>query len=214
MVGILRRAAASWALATLVGRGRLPASTMIPRYAPCRRSWIKTRHAHSKRYNAAAQDRIGGADRQSGALGGPLSACRPRPIASSNWNRRPGRRLQGLKLTDPTTPIRCASILLSAYAENVYDPVGISAAVKSDGRGARRTKAADLLPISVCSSAEVFCNIVRTASDLAISSLTQAYRAEHHAGVCRGRAFLPPRVLSTALRAHGDYPQALALIRR
>jgi diguanylate cyclase (GGDEF)-like protein len=99
--------------------------------------------------------------------------------------------------------------LLSAYAENIYDPAGLDAALKSVA-GAR----AALVPGSLADTCLLITGgllqyrLDRT--DLAISSLTQAYRASTAPEFAAPR-ILSAAVLSMAMRRAGDYPQALAL---
>jgi diguanylate cyclase (GGDEF)-like protein len=99
--------------------------------------------------------------------------------------------------------------LLSAYAENVYDPVGLDAAVKSID-GARHALAAGSVADTCLLITRGLLQYRQDRADLAINSLTQAYRAS------TAPEFAAPRimaagVLSTAMRSAGDYPQALAL---
>jgi diguanylate cyclase (GGDEF)-like protein len=99
--------------------------------------------------------------------------------------------------------------LLSAYAENVYDTAGMAAAGKTidDARAAQ-------VPGSLADTCLLITRGLlqyrQDRPDLAIGSLTQAYRASAAPG------FAAPRinsagVLSTVMRSMGDYPQALAL---
>jgi diguanylate cyclase (GGDEF)-like protein len=99
--------------------------------------------------------------------------------------------------------------LLSAYAENVYDPVGLDAAVKSIDE-ARHALAAGSVADTCLLISRGLLQYRQDRADLAINSLTQAYRAS------TAPEFAAPRimaagVLSTAMRSAGDYPQALAL---
>jgi diguanylate cyclase (GGDEF)-like protein len=99
--------------------------------------------------------------------------------------------------------------LLSAYAENVYDTAGMAAAAKTidDARAAQ-------VPGSLADTCLLITRGLlqyrQDRPDLAIGSLTQAYRAS------AAPEFSAPRinsagVLSTVMRSMGDYPQALAL---
>jgi diguanylate cyclase (GGDEF)-like protein len=99
--------------------------------------------------------------------------------------------------------------LLSAYAENVYDTAGMAAAGKTidDARAAQ-------VPGSLADTCLLITRGLlqyrQDRPDLAIGSLTQAYRAS------AAPEFAAPRinsagVLSTVMRSMGDYPQALAL---
>jgi len=99
--------------------------------------------------------------------------------------------------------------LLSTYAENIYDAAGLDAAVKSID-GARTALAAGSLADTCLLVTRGLLQYRQDRTDLAISSLTQAY----HAGT--SPEFAAPRtlaaaVLSTVMRSTGDYTQALAL---
>jgi diguanylate cyclase (GGDEF)-like protein len=99
--------------------------------------------------------------------------------------------------------------LLLSYAENVYDPARLEAALKTldDAR-------TSLPPGSLADTCLLITRGIvqyrQDRADLAISSLTQAYHAS------TAPEFAVPRiisagVLSTVMRITGDYPQALAL---
>ena len=99
--------------------------------------------------------------------------------------------------------------LLSAYAENIYDPVGLGAAVKSVD-GARAALTPGSLADTCLLITRGLLQYRQDRIDLAISSLTQAYRASTAPEFATPR-ILSAAVLSTAMRSAGDYPQALAL---
>ena len=99
--------------------------------------------------------------------------------------------------------------LLSAYAVNVYDASGLDAALHSI-ESARAGLAAGSLADTCLLITLGELQYRQDRHDLAISSLTQAYRAS------TAPEFAVPRivaaaVLSTVMRSMGDYPQALAL---
>jgi diguanylate cyclase (GGDEF)-like protein len=115
---------------------------------------------------------------------------------------------KGLKLaTDNTDPVRI--MLLSLYAENVYDQAGIAAAVKTteEAQAVQRR-----------GSVEDICLLIgrgllqyrEDRQDLAIGSLTQAYRSSTTPEFAEPHV-LAAGVLATVLRGMGDYQQALAL---
>ncbi len=116
--------------------------------------------------------------------------------------------LKGLKLaTLASDPVHLD--LLSAYAVNVYDAAGLDAAVHSV-EGARAGLAAGSLADTCLLITLGELQYRQDRHDLAISSLTQAYRAS------TAPEFAAPRivsaaVLSTVMRSMGDYTQALAL---
>src|SRR5579872_4033783 len=100
---------------------------------------------------------------------------------------------KGLKYaTDNTDPVRI--MLLSLYAENVYDQAGIAAAVKVTE---------DAQAVQKRGSLEDICLLIgrgllqyrQDREDLAIGSLTQAYRSS------TTPAFVEPHVLSAAVLA-------------
>ncbi|MGC1520785.1 MAG: diguanylate cyclase [Steroidobacteraceae bacterium] len=99
--------------------------------------------------------------------------------------------------------------LLSAYAVNVYDAAGLDAALHSI-ESARAGLAAGSLADTCLLITLGELQYRQDRHDLAISSLTQAYRAS------TAPEFAAPRMiaaaaLSTVMRSMGDYPQALAL---
>ncbi len=99
--------------------------------------------------------------------------------------------------------------LLAADAENVYDEAGIAAAVK-EIEAARTAQAPD--------SRAAICLLItrgllehrQDRADLAIVTLTQAYRASAGPTLTEPHA-LSAAVLSVVMRSMGDYAQALAL---
>ncbi len=99
--------------------------------------------------------------------------------------------------------------LLSAYAENIYDPAGIGAALKSVD-GARAALAPGSLADTCLLITRGLLQYRQDRTDLAISSLTQAYRASTAPEFAAPR-ILSAGVLSMVMRSAGDYPQALAL---
>jgi diguanylate cyclase (GGDEF)-like protein len=115
---------------------------------------------------------------------------------------------KGLKYaTDNTDPVRI--MLLSLYAENVYDQAGIAAAVKTTEEAQAAQKRGSLEDICLLIGRGLL-QYRGDREDLAIASLTQAYRSS------TAEAFAEPHilaagVLATVLRGMGDYPQALAL---
>ncbi len=115
---------------------------------------------------------------------------------------------KGLKFaTDNTDPVRVN--LLSTYAENVYDEAGITAAEKATEEAQAAQTRGSLADICLLIGRGLL-QYREDRQDLAIGSLTQAYRSS------TTPAFEEPRilaagVLSTVLRGMGDYPQALAL---
>jgi diguanylate cyclase (GGDEF)-like protein len=115
---------------------------------------------------------------------------------------------KGLKyVSDNTDPIRVS--LLSTYAENVYDEAAIAAAEKITEEAQAAQTRGSLADICLLIGRGLL-QYREDREDLAIGSLTQAYRSS------TAPAFAEPRilaagVLSTVLRGMGDYPQALAL---
>ena len=99
--------------------------------------------------------------------------------------------------------------LLSTYAENVYDAAGLDAAVKSID-GARTALAAGSLADTCLLVTRGLLQYRQDRTDLAISSLTQAYRTSTAPEFAAPR-MLSAAVLSTVMRSTGDYTQALAL---
>jgi diguanylate cyclase (GGDEF)-like protein len=115
---------------------------------------------------------------------------------------------KGLKFApDNTDPVRI--MLLFVYSENVYDQAGIAAAVKVTE---------DAQAVQKRGSLEDICLLIgrgllqyrEDREDLAISSLTQAYRSSTTPAFAEPH-ILAAGVLATVLRGMGDYTQALAL---
>jgi diguanylate cyclase (GGDEF)-like protein len=99
--------------------------------------------------------------------------------------------------------------LLSTYAENVYDVAGMDAALKTIDQ-ARASQAPGSLADTCLLITRGVLQRRQDRADLAIGSLTQAYRAS------TAREFAQARInsaaeLSTVMRGMGDYAQALAL---
>jgi diguanylate cyclase (GGDEF)-like protein len=99
--------------------------------------------------------------------------------------------------------------LLSTYAENVYDVAGMDAALKTIDE-ARASQAPGSLADTCLLITRGVLQRRQDRTDLAIGSLTQAYRAS------TGPEFAEARInsaaeLSTVMRGMGDYTQALAL---
>lgn len=99
--------------------------------------------------------------------------------------------------------------LLSAYAENVYDPEGMDAAIKSIEE-ARALQVGGSLADTCLLITRGLLQYRQDRSDLAIGSLTQAYRASTAPEFAAARNEAAAG-LSTAMRSAGDYTQALAL---
>src|SRR3954468_24940632 len=115
---------------------------------------------------------------------------------------------EGLKLvSDPRAPVHIA--LFSTNAENVYDAAGIALAKQS----VETARAA-----GVAGPAADICLLITLGTlqfredraDLAVPTLTHAYRASDAAGHIEQR-MLAASALSTVMRDLGDYRQALAL---
>jgi diguanylate cyclase (GGDEF)-like protein len=115
---------------------------------------------------------------------------------------------KGLKLApDNTDPVRI--MLLSLYAENVYDQAGIAAAVKVTEEAQAVQKRGSLEDICLLIGRGLL-QYREDREDLAISSLTQAYRSSTTPAFAEPHV-LAAGVLATVLRGMGDYSQALAL---
>jgi diguanylate cyclase (GGDEF)-like protein len=115
---------------------------------------------------------------------------------------------KGLKYaTDNTDPVRI--MLLSLYAENVYDQAGIAAAVKTTEEAQVVQKRGSLEDICLLIGRGLL-QYREDREDLAIGSLTQAYRSSTTPALAEPHV-LAAGVLATVLRGMGDYPQALAL---
>ena len=99
--------------------------------------------------------------------------------------------------------------LLSAYAENVYDKAGIGNAIKTI-----ETARAAQTPGSIADTCLLITlgrlQFRQARADLAIVSLTQAYRASMAPTLAEQRV-LSAGALSPVMRSMGDYTQALAL---
>ena len=95
------------------------------------------------------------------------------------------------------------------YATAANDPVGLDAAVKSID-GARHALAAGSVADTCLLITRGLLQYRQDRADLAINSLTQAYRASTAPDFAAPR-IMAAGVLSTAMRSAGDYPQALAL---
>jgi diguanylate cyclase (GGDEF)-like protein len=115
---------------------------------------------------------------------------------------------EGMKLVpDEREPVRLA--LFSIDAENVYDAEGIAAAkrtvesVRASGVGGPEAERCLLLTLGTLQFRE-------NRSDLAVVTLTQAYRASDAAGNLELRS-LAASELASVMRELGDYRQALAL---
>ena len=115
---------------------------------------------------------------------------------------------KGLKFApDNTDPVRI--MLLSVYAENVYDQAGIAAAVKVTEEAQAVQKRGSLEDICLLIGRGLL-QYREDREDLAISSLTQAYRSSTTPAFAEPH-ILAAGVLATVLRGMGDYSQALAL---
>jgi diguanylate cyclase (GGDEF)-like protein len=115
---------------------------------------------------------------------------------------------KGLKFApDNTDPVRI--MLLSVYAENVYDQAGIAAAVKVTEEAQAVQKRGSLEDICLLIGRGLL-QYREDREDLAISSLTQAYRSSTTPAFAEPH-ILAAGVLATVLRGMGDYTQALAL---
>jgi diguanylate cyclase (GGDEF)-like protein len=115
---------------------------------------------------------------------------------------------KGLKFaTDNIDPVRI--MLLSVYAENVYDQAGITAAVKATEEAQAVQKRGTIEDICLLIGRGLL-QYREDREDLAIGSLTQAYRSSTTPAFAEPHV-LAAGVLATVLRGMGDYPQALAL---
>ena len=115
---------------------------------------------------------------------------------------------KGLKVApDNTDPVRI--MLLSLYAENVYDQAGIAAAVKTTEEAQAVQKRGSLEDICLL-IARGLLQYREDRQDLAIGSLSQAYRSSTTPAFAEPHV-LAAGVLATVLRGMGDYPQALTL---
>ncbi len=115
---------------------------------------------------------------------------------------------KGLKLApDNTDPVRI--MLLSLYSESVYDQAGIAAAVKVTEEAQAVQKRGSLEDICLLIGRGLL-EYREDREDLAINSLTQAYRSSTSPAFAEPH-ILAAGVLATVLRGVGDYSQALAL---
>jgi diguanylate cyclase (GGDEF)-like protein len=115
---------------------------------------------------------------------------------------------KGLKYApDNTDPVRI--MLLSLYSENVYDQAGIAAAIKTTEEAQAVQKRGSLEDICLLIGRGLL-QYREDRQDLAIGSLTQAYRSSTSPAFVESHV-LAAGVLATVLRGMGDYPQALAL---
>lgn len=115
---------------------------------------------------------------------------------------------QGLALaTDPRDPVHVD--LLSTHAENVYDQAGIGKALEAI-QAARALQPAGSLAETCLLITLGRLQFRHDRADLAIVTLTQAYRAS--LAPTRGeQRVLAAAALSPVMRTMGDYAQALAL---
>jgi diguanylate cyclase (GGDEF)-like protein len=115
---------------------------------------------------------------------------------------------KGLKFaTDNADPVRVG--LLSLYAENVYDQADIASAEEATTAAQAAQKRGSLSDICLLIGRGLL-QYRENREDLAIGNLTQAYNASTSPAFAEPR-ILAAGVLSTVLRAMGDYPQSLAL---
>jgi diguanylate cyclase (GGDEF)-like protein len=114
----------------------------------------------------------------------------------------------GLELVpDAREPVHLA--LLSVNAENVYDAAGIGAAIKS----VEQARAANVVPATADTCLQITLGTLQyrqDRSDLAIATLSQAYRAAEIAGL-RKQRIMAADALSSVMREIGDHKQALEL---
>jgi diguanylate cyclase (GGDEF)-like protein len=99
--------------------------------------------------------------------------------------------------------------LLSAQAENIYDPAEIDAALKSI-EAARTSQVRGSIADTCLLITRGLLQYREDRPDLAIGTLTQAYRASTAPEYARAR-IASAGVLSTVMRSAGDFTQALAL---
>jgi diguanylate cyclase (GGDEF)-like protein len=99
--------------------------------------------------------------------------------------------------------------LVSSYAENVYDSASLEAALTSLDNARSGLAAGSLADTCLLISRGVV-QYRQDRPDLAITSLTQAYRASTAPEFAAPR-IMSAAVLSTVMRITGDYTQALAL---
>jgi diguanylate cyclase (GGDEF)-like protein len=114
----------------------------------------------------------------------------------------------GLALArDPTDPVHLQ--LLMTYAENVYDDVGLAAAIETIAKARAAQPAGSLADICLLITYGRLHHR-QDHADKAIFSLTQAYQ-ESSAPERAEQRVLAAAVLSPVMRIMGDYTQALAL---
>jgi diguanylate cyclase (GGDEF)-like protein len=99
--------------------------------------------------------------------------------------------------------------LLATYSENVYDTAGMEAAVKSIDK-ARAAQVSGSIADTCLLITRGLLQYREDRSDLAIASLTEAYRASTAPEYGSAR-ISAASVLSTIMRSTGDFTQALAL---
>jgi diguanylate cyclase (GGDEF)-like protein len=109
--------------------------------------------------------------------------------------------------TSANDPVRLD--LLSTFAENAYDQAGIESALKSIEAAQAKQVPGSIADTCLLITRGLLQNR-QDRSDLAIATLTQAYRAS------TSRDYAAPRiiaaaVLSTVMRSAGDFTQALTL---
>ncbi len=115
---------------------------------------------------------------------------------------------KGLKLaTRGTDPVHLD--LLSAYAESVHDEAGLKTAIASID-AARTLLAPGSLADTCLLTIRGLVEYRQDRADLAIVSLTQAYRASTSPSMTEAR-IASAEILSIVMRGMGDYVQALAL---
>ena len=115
---------------------------------------------------------------------------------------------EGMKLVqDPTAAVRLALFFIDA--ENIYDAEGMAEAKQRvEAVRARGTAGPGIEPCMLITLGTL--QLRENRADLAVTTLTQAYRAADAAGNPRQR-MLAASPLSTVMRDLGDYTQALAL---
>ena len=111
-------------------------------------------------------------------------------------------------MPDPRDPVHLE--LLLAYAGSVYDSAGISAAMQTVEDERVAPGAEFRRRIRACSSTEDCWSIAPDREDLAIVTLTQAYRASADTAAPEAHIMSADN-LSLVMRSMGDYSQALAL---
>ena len=142
---------------------------------------------------------------------GPVRGRGARHTASWNSTRRRARAAEkGLALA-PSDPRSGAPGTAIGYTGSVYDNAGHRRR-DTDHRGAReRCSRAARRPIPACSSPAGCWSIGQGREDLAIVTLTQAYRASERRTAATEVHIMSADYLSLVMRSMGDYSQALAL---